>query len=190
MNANKILSVNFRDKRKYGYKYPMMTVTTDNGEYSQGIDTDPFLRAFFEDYSVRPSCYNCKFKTQKRVSDITIWDCFNINEIDKTFDDDKGTTRILVQSSKGEEVLRKLKNTKLKEINVDKAIKNVKEMNKSVLYNPKRKDFFKDINNENVMDIYFPINFKTKINSFIRKILSITGMYSTVKTVSKKILKK
>ena len=190
MKANKIKNINFRDKRKYGYKYPMMTVNTDNGEYSQGIDTDPFLRAFFEDYSVRPSCYKCKFKTQKRVSDITIWDCFNINEIDKTFDDDKGTTRILVQSSKGEEVLRKLKNTKLKEINVDKAIKNVKEMNKSVLYNQKRKDFFKDINNEDVMDIYFPINLKTKINSFIRKILSMTGMYSTVKTVSKKILKK
>ena len=80
MKAKKIFNINFRDKSKYGYKYSMMTVETDNGTYSEGIDTDPYLRAFFKDYSVRPSCYNCKFKTQKRVSDITIWDCFNINE--------------------------------------------------------------------------------------------------------------
>lgn len=190
MNANKILNINFRDKSKYGYKYSMMTVETDNGKYSQGIDTDPYLRAFFSDVSVRPSCYNCYFKTMKRISDLTIWDCFNINEIDKSFDDDKGTTRVLVQSEKGEKLLEKLNNVRLKELDINVATKKVKEMTNSVNYNSKRKDFFGNINDENVFEKYYPISFKTKINSFVRKTLAVTGVYSSVKSFAKKILRK
>ena len=190
MNATKILDINFRDKSKYGYKYSMMTVITDKGKYSQGIDTDPFLRAFFGDYTVRPSCYECKFKTQKRVSDITIWDCFNINEIDKNFDDDKGTTRILIQSEKGEDIINKLHKVKIKEIPLDIAIDKVKEMTTSVKYNAKRDEFWKNIENANVIDEYFGISLKTRLNSFIRKFLSTTGLYTLVKSFVKKVLKK
>lgn len=190
MNATKIISIDFRDKKKYGYKYSMMTVETDNGTYSEGIDTDPYLRAFFGDYSVRPSCFNCKYKTRERVSDITIWDCFNINEIDKDFDDDKGTTRLLIQSSKGAELIEKLENIKLKEIPVDLATNRVVEMTHSVKYNPKREDFFNDINDDNFIDTYFPQNMKTRLNSFVRKTLSITGLYSSIKSIAKKILRK
>lgn len=190
MNANKILNINFRDKNKYGYKYSMMTVETDNGIYSQGIDTDPYLRAFFSDVSVRPSCYNCHFKTMKRVSDLTIWDCFNINEIDKSFDDDKGTTRVLVQSEKGEKLLENLDDVRLKELDINIATKKVKEMTNSVNYNSKRKEFFENINDDNVFEKYYPTNFKTKINSFVRKTLAVTGVYSSVKSFAKKILRK
>ena len=190
MNANKILNINFRDKNKYGYKYSMMTVETDNGIYSQGIDTDPYLRAFFSDVSVRPSCYNCHFKTMKRVSDLTIWDCFNINEIDKSFDDDKGTTRVLVQSEKGQKLLENLDNVRLKELDINIATKKVKEMTNSVNYNSKRKEFFENINADNVFEKYYPTNFKTKINSFVRKTLAVTGVYSSVKSFAKKILRK
>ena len=190
MNANKILNINFRDKNKYGYKYSMMTVETDNGIYSQGIDTDPYLRAFFSDVSVRPSCYNCHFKTMKRVSDLTIWDCFNINEIDKSFDDDKGTTRVLVQSEKGEKLLENLDDVRLKELDINIATKKVKEMTNSVNYNSKRKEFFENINADNVFEKYYPTNFKTKINSFVRKTLAVTGVYSSVKSFAKKILRK
>lgn len=190
MSANKILNINFRDKSKYGYKYSMMTVETDNGTYCQGIDTDPYLRAFFSDVSVRPSCYNCHFKTMKRVSDLTIWDCFNINEIDKSFDDDKGTTRVLVQSEKGEKLLENLDNVRLKELDINIAIKKVKEMTNSVNYNNKRKEFFENINDDNVFEKYYPTNFKTKINSFVRKTLAVTGVYSSVKSFAKKILRK
>lgn len=191
LNANEIKSINFRDKSRYGYKYSMMKVVTDKGVYSQGIDTDPYLRAFFEDYSVRPSCYKCMFKTQRRISDITIWDCFNINEIEKKYDDDKGTTRLLVQSEKGERILKELNNIKIKEIEVDVATKNVKEMTNSVRYNNNRDNFFNSINNslENI-DLFFPINLKTRLNSFIRKALAVTGLYSFIKTIAKKILRK
>ncbi len=191
LKANKIESIDFRDKSRYGYKYSMMTIKTDNGIYSQGIDTDPYLRAFFGDYSVRPSCFECAFKTQKRVSDITIWDCFNVSDIDRSFDDDKGTTRLLVQSEKGQKIFEKLNNVSVKEIDTKIAVNKVKEMTNSVYYNPNRKSFFENINSsaENI-EKYFPNNLKTKLNSFIRKFLSLTGLYTSVKKVAKKILRK
>lgn len=193
MKASKIFEINFRDKSKYGYKYSMMTLKTNNGVYSQGIDTDPYLRAFFGDYSVRPSCYNCAFKSMKRCSDITIWDCFNIRDIDKSFDDDKGTTRILIQSSKGLSIMKKLDNIKTKEIDINLAVKNVKEMNNSVTYNNDRTLFFESLNKEGVektINKFFPITIKTRMNSYIRKVLSITGAYTMVKSIAKKILRK
>ena len=190
MNAKKILDIDFRDKSKYGYKYSMMTVLTDNGKYSQGIDTDPYLRAFFSDYSVRPSCYNCKFKTQKRVSDITIWDCFNISEIEKNFDDDKGTTRLLIQSQKGLDIIKSLSQNNIKEIDVNILTSNVKEMLQSVNYNSGRTAFFKDINKKSLFDDYFPKNIKTRLNSCIRKFLSITGTYTFIKKTVKRLLRK
>ena len=190
LNADKISDINFRDKSKYGYKYSMMTIKTNNGTYSQGIDTDPYLRAFFSDYSVRPSCYRCSFKTMKRVSDFTIWDCFNINEIEKSFDDDKGTTRVLIQSIKGEKIFDKLFDVRTKELELKRAVYKVKEMSNSVNYNSNRQKFFEKIDDDNLFDEFFPINLKTRINSLVRKLLSITGMYTAIKSIAKKVLRK
>ena len=63
----------------------------------------------------------------------------------------------------------------------------------SVRYNNKRNAFFDDLSkNENTNEIinkYFPITIVTKCNSFIRKILSITGLYTKVKMIAKKIIR-
>lgn len=192
LHANKIINIIFRDKSKYGYKYSMMTIETDKGLYSEGIDTDPYLRAFFNNLSDRPSCYKCKFKKQYRVSDFTIWDCFIVEKFDKSLDDDRGTTRILIHSQKGVKIFEEMKNQfKYKETEVDKLVKNVKEMSYSVNHNYKRENFFKDINNIQESEFfrtYFPITMRVKCESFIRKFLAKTGMYKVVKLIAKKLL--
>ena len=45
-------------------------------------------------------------------------------------------------------------------------------------------------NDENAIDKYFPITIKTRLNSFVRKTLSMTGLYSSIKSIAKKILRK
>lgn len=182
MNAKRITDIVFRDKSKYGYQYSMMTVKTDNGIYSEGIDTDQYLRAFFDDYSVRPSCSKCAFKTQNRVSDITMWDCYNVFQIDKSFDDNQGTTRLLIHSENGEKIVSRLQNCKVKEIPVDLAVEDVLEMKKSVKLNKNRNAFFSDLNsNIDVFDKYFPITLKVKLDSFFRKIFCRIGLYNYFK---------
>ena len=64
-------------------------------------------------------------------------------------------------------------------------------MTNSVKYNTKRNVFFDDMSNkENVIIKYFPITINTRLNSFARKALSTTGLYTNVKTIFKKVLGK
>ena len=189
-----IQEILFRDKSKYGYKYSMMTIKAESAVYSEGVETDPYLRAFFGDLSDRPSCYNCKFKKQNRVSDFTIWDCFTAENFDKNLDDDKGTSRILIQTEKGIEIFKQIEDKfNYKEVKVEDLVKNVKEMYNSVSMNIKRKEFFKDINNmeeKEFFNKYFPNGVKVRIEKKVRTYLAKTGFYKKIKKIAKKILRR
>ena len=139
----------FRDKY-YGYKYSNLSIYNKNNdkkqEYHSGVDSDPYLRAFFSNICDRPSCYNCKFKKDNRESDITIWDCFEVEKYNKSFDDDKGTTRVMTNSKKGYEIIQELfENNRCEEIDFEKATKGFLAMYQPVKNNSKRKEFFERI---------------------------------------------
>lgn len=185
----KIEKILFRDKSKYGYKYPTMTIKTDKEVYKEGVESDPYLRSFFNGYAVRPSCLDCQFKKRYRVSDITIWDCFEIEKFDKKLDDDKGTTRILIQSLKGEKIFDKIKEDfYYSEINPDVLVANVVEMFNSADINAKRGVFFEDLNKgENVFDKYFPNSLKARIQKDLKIFLAKTNLYKPIKRIVRKI---
>ena len=194
LGTENIKKVYFRDKRKFGYKYSTMTIETDKKDYSEGVETDPYLRAFFNNLSDRPSCYNSKFKKQYRKSDFTIWDCFETEKFCIELDDDKGTTRILVHSEKGKKILNEiLPNFNYKKVDTKDLVTGVKEMYYSVSVNRKRKEFFYDINNmkeKNFFNKYFPNNLKTKTEKIVRVNLAKTNVYKDVKKIVKKMIRK
>ena len=97
---------------------------------------------------------------------------------------------MLVQTSKGLKVLNKLNNVKYKEISLNLALANVREMTNSINFNVERQKLWENIKNDNVIDETFPISIKTKVNGFTRKVLCSTGLYSIVKLIAKKILRK
>lgn len=177
----------FRDKH-YGYKYSTMTFVADDVNiYSQGVDTDPMLRAYFSDICDRPSCYNCKFKKRYRMSDFTIWDCFTVNKFDKSYHDDKGTTRMLIHSSKGRGIFECVKDDlNYKCVFPDRIVKGVKEMFESVSINASREDFFADANNLSgslLFNKYFPANLNTKLKHFLRIFCCNIGVYQMLKDI-------
>lgn len=192
-----IKSIFFRDKY-YGYKYSNLSIYNNANdkkqEYHSGVESDPYLRAFFSNICDRPSCHSCNFRKRFRLSDITIWDCFNVESFNKQFDDDKGTTRVLTHTMKGKKIIEKLDvNNNLFEIDVEKAIKNVNEIYNSVKVNPKREEFFKDayiLKDEELFKKYFPNTIKVKIERFFRKILLNTGIYKQVLKIGKLIRKR
>lgn len=194
LKGNEIEKVLFRDKSKYGYKYSTMTIKTDKDEYSRGVETDPYLRAFFGDLSDRPSCYDCKFKKQCHVSDFTIWDCFVVDNFDKNLDDDKGTSRILVNTENGRNIFEKIKeNFIYTEVEIQSLVKNVKEMLHSVEVNERRTQFFKDLNEmkeEEFFKKWFPDTIKVKAERIVRVTMAKTGVYKSIKKLAKKILRK
>lgn len=183
----------FREKY-YGYKYSNLSIYGKNSEYHSGVESDPYLRAFFSNICDRPSCYSCKFKTQYRKSDLTIWDCFNVEKFNKKLDDDKGTTRILVHTDKGADIINQIsKNNICEQINVEDALSDFNGIFSTVKFNNKKQQFVNDMNvleGEELFKKYFPDTFKIKTERNLRKTLLKTGLYKKMLNLGKKIRKR
>ncbi len=174
--------------KHYGYKYSTMSFFKEGKEiYSSGVETDQMLQAYFSNNCDRETCYNCPFKKRYRVSDITIWDWFEPKYFDKTFDDDKGTTALLVHSKKGEAFFTNLMHSgkiNYLEVNPDDLVFGNNEMINSVNCGSVREKFLNDantLNGKELFDKYFPINAKCKLKKLARIVLLKTKLYKTVK---------
>lgn len=190
----KIKKAFFREKY-YGYKYSNLSLYDENGIlYHNGIETDPYLRMFFSNIACRPSCYNCHFKEQLHKADFTIWDCFEVEKFEQSFDDDKGTTRILLNSEKAIEIFDTIKDKhNTKQVEVEKLVSNFHQMFNSIKYNSKRIEFFKELNEKQMYEIiknYFPNTVKNKIEKYTRLLLIKIGVYKPLLKFGKKIRKR
>lgn len=103
----KIVAVDFRNKSNFGWRAHIETLTMDNGEkVSSGI----FKELFYGHNVLRPSCYECPFKSVMHPGDITIADYWGIEKAAPEFDDNKGVSLVLVNNDKGAAVFEYVKN--------------------------------------------------------------------------------
>ena len=183
--GGKFTNVLFRDKH-YGYHYSSFSIYNEDKtkNYHKGVDTNPYLRAFFANLSDRPSCYDCRFKKRYRHSDLTIWDCFPIEQFTKDMDG-KGTTRVLVQSPKGQMIMDAIRHEVcLLPVEADKLVKGVREMFHSVPMNPQRDAFFADSHRLPPVEFFnkwFPLTWEVRLNAFVRLTCHRLGIYSFAK---------
>jgi len=188
--GNEFSNIMFRDKH-YGYKYSTLSIfsTKKFKIYHEGVESDPYLRSFFSNISVRPACYKCSFKKRYRKSDFTLWDCFTVDRFNKQMDDDKGTTRILTHSNKANIILLELANNiHFIEIDVEKVIKGVREMFESIPINPQRDQFFVDLikmEPKLLFDKYFPRTFGRRLERILRIFSVNMGVYRYMKKFAK-----
>ena len=194
-NSEHITSIRFRDKH-YGYKYSTMNVISDrnHGNYHKGVESDPWLRAFFSNICDRPSCHDCKFRKLHHVSDFTIWDCFQVGRFSKELDNDKGATRMLVHSEKGSRVLEDVKRElRIVPVDVDLIIKSANELKESVAPNACREAFFTDareLGGEMLFEKYFPVTIQVRVKHFIRMTCMKLGIYGLAKKVYVRLSRK
>lgn len=102
---SKVCYYNVRFKEK-GWTPLYLYVKFENGkELKKQFDKTDFFWAFA--VLIRPSCYNCYFKGDNRVSDITLGDFWgNIQE--EPFWNKDGVSAIMVHTLKGERAINKL----------------------------------------------------------------------------------
>ncbi len=177
----------FRDKYT-GYTHTAMSLYRDNVcLYHNGLEYDPMLKLFYQGMSCRPACSSCHFKGSQRCSDFTLWDCFSAAEIDSGFDDNKGTTFVMLHSEKAEMIFEKIRdNIRASEGEAETVCSSTVEMFKSSPQNPKRQEFFEDVNSmsaEELFNKWTPITLKVRLNKLLRNILARLGMYYTVKKI-------
>lgn len=101
----KIVDINFRDKRDGWLGFQCVTTTTTTTIYCEKQMENPYFRGFLTNVFLRNSCYDCRFKSVSRNTDITLADYWGVYLFCPEMCDDKGTSLVLVQSSKGHEVL-------------------------------------------------------------------------------------
>ena len=98
-----VSSIFFRDKRS-GWKNYSITI----GQLSHIYRNDNYMCCFLSNLSLRQSCFQCPSKSGASGSDITLGDLWGISEIAPHLDDDKGTSVILIYTSKGKMALKQL----------------------------------------------------------------------------------
>lgn len=171
----KVTYVAFRDKH-YGYSTPNVRVFFENAkEMDQKYDTRVHANLFFRHYNVRPSCYECEFREEPRASDFTIGDFTEIADVNKSMNDDKGTTKLWVHTQKGKELLAQVED-EARIYYIDDHAKNIVGGPKRQIKRPeKREDFFRDAERMDYFSLvskWEPISFKGEFVGIMRPIIN------------------
>lgn len=115
-------------------------------EFIESFKKNMFMKAFLSDMILRPSCYHCSAKNGKSQSDITIADFWHIHRVLNNFDDDKGTSLIFINDSKGQRffnsIIDKINYKRVKYSDVKPLSKGLQEV---LIEHKNRKLFFSQI---------------------------------------------
>ncbi len=173
--GSKVVHVKAKSK-ELGWKNLTRKIVFQNGESYYGTKkTDPFGRGYLKTNAYcRPACYDCKFKGFPRISDITLADFWGIDKFDKSFDDDIGTSMVLVNSRQGEQYFNIIKpRLKVREVPFETILPGNPALT-TPLAPPKidRDDFFKELDENSFDEVakkYFPIvkTKKQKLKEFL-----------------------
>lgn len=172
--------VRFRNKDNGWLKYSMK-IDFDNGkEYKMPFVKDKYMNAFLSELCLRDSCYECSFKSMERQSDITLADFWGVNEIMPEMFDDKGTSLVVVNTKKAEDIFTSISDkVKVMEVKIEDAVRYNPSMYKSVVRHPKREKFLEMID---VMSFDNAVDKCLKV-SFIKKV------YNKLRSIKRKICK-
>lgn len=147
-DISKIEKVDFRDKKNFGWRDHIETITVDGKEFSSKDYTD----SFFSHLTLRQACFNCYYKKRQRISDITIGDYWRIENNDRSFDDDKGVSLVMTNTDKGQKYFEFcLSNLIVKEFPISTSIQPAIDHNYEEPSN--RSNFWKEYNGKNLSEL-------------------------------------
>ena len=142
--AAKVVKTAFRRKNCGWKQYSLWFAFANHSEYCQTLDKDPYMQMFLKDTCLRRSCYDCPAKGLARVSDVTIADFWGIQNEYPDFDDNKGTSLVIVHNPKLIPLFSDV--CKVKEIDLQDGLKYNPAMFKSCAKPKARNTFFNDLN--------------------------------------------
>jgi len=171
---SKISKVSFRDKKVGWENSGMKVIFENNKEYFSLVNDDPFTVGFLRSVYSRESCHDCQFAKMPRNADITIGDFWGVPEALKN---SEGTSVVLCNSQKGDDVLKSIKNITVKPGKFEDASR----INRRLVYGVIKKDkcyknFYEDFH-------------KKDYEFIIRKYLKPMNK-SILKRTIKKVIKK
>lgn len=116
-----ITNINFKDKSTGWSRYSIKINFQNRKQIKERASCNPYMRGFFANLYLRPSCYACSSKNGQSNSDITLGDFWGLKDATEITDDKLGTSLVLVFSQKGIDILEKL-DCELIKTDFDKSI--------------------------------------------------------------------
>lgn len=175
---SKVVSYHPKNKEYGGWHNFAFKAVFQNGEiYHENRRNDPFTDCFIGLHvAARPCCYECRFKSLPRISDITIADFWGIEDVDPEWDSEKGTSLVLVNNEKGKDFFEGLGElVSMKEENFELSIKQNSHICESVSY-PKvdRSKFYNNLDLKGFMYAYKRMYSKLNyVSAIINKLKNI-----------------
>lgn len=143
------------------------------------VDSEIFKKLFYGHNILRPSCYQCPYKSTVHPGDITIADYWGIDKAAPGFNDDMGVSLTLINNDKGKKMFDSIctvldyKSCKLEDS----------------LQPPLIKPFPKPVERQNFWKEFNSKPFKHIVNKYAEKNISYKIMLYYLK-IKKRILKK
>ena len=167
----KAVKVQFKNK-DYGWNRFSTKVWFDNGaEYIRDRYHDPYMVSYLRySVSLRPSCYECKYKGTERFSDVTVGDFWGIAKKDSTLDDDHGTSLVMINTEKGQKMFDSVRDgLKYTECSIDDIPGGNMCLSKSPKIGERRDLFFKDLGKKSFGYIYKRYVLQRKVSTVLKK---------------------
>ena len=179
-----ITSISFRNKNLSWERYLLEFAFANSSKYREDLHTDVYMRGFLADLYLRKSCYNCLYRKKLRVSDITLADFWGIQNVMPEMYDGKGTSLLIVQSSKGQELLKDI-DAKMSPVDFCTAVKYNPSYFQSPKQNDKREEFFSRLTRnediESLIKFYTRQSLKMRIRKRLSSIKILRNIYHCIR---------
>ena len=94
----------FRDKRNKDRGHTI-ACNINGKEHTWRLYDDIYCNLYLNKNIIRPSCYECKYCSEKRSSDITLGDFWGIENVYPELNDQMGTSLVITHTKKGEKMI-------------------------------------------------------------------------------------
>lgn len=149
--GSKVVRVSFRDKDYVKWNVST-TIKFENGQvYKKRRNECAYMKSFLNLLTLRKCCGRCPFATLPRQGDITIADFWDIHRFNPRFDDQMGTSMLLINNDKGKVMFNAVskKAVLCEQAPLEHAIKYNAQIKYSSVLHPRRTRFYDLLNTYN-----------------------------------------
>lgn len=153
-DVTKISQIVFKDKID-GWKNWKVKIHENDTEHYYGRKENLYMNSYLQRINIRPSCFHCPFKGIHRNSDFSIADCWGIGEKNKSLNDDKGLSALLLHTVKGQALFEKIKEKlRYEEYPPELLMEGNWALKNSPAENDARQEFFEKYGKDNFKEIF------------------------------------
>jgi len=186
---SKAKKIKAKDKTTGWHKFGMKVDFENGKSYVADRYNDPFFVGYLQtELFTMEACFTCEFRGFPRRADITLADFWGIENVDKSMDQDLGTSLIFVNSEKGKIYYESVDDNI---VSKEFTLKDAEPGNPAMYDTPRivdkeiRKSFYKDLDKypfDIIANKYFPM--PTVKNKFIKKLKRLKNALVVLNKIS------